>query len=535
MLSYSTLQTIIQLFRMIADILILWVLLYYTIKIVRNNSRTAQIFKGIILILIIRAVANFFGFKAVDWLAGVLVTYGFLAIIIIFQPEIRTILERLGKNTIFSRLSTLSGNERERLVEELVTATMNLSSNKVGALITLEQGHSLSDFVKTGTQMNSIVTADLLMTLFLPNTPLHDGAVIIQGDRIACASAYFPPTNMIVPTRFGARHRAAIGISEITDSFTIVVSEKSGRVSIAEEGKLIPVTQTELKVYLQKVILHDEEEVHLAESSKTIIPQAPVEEVGPEIIVDSTLPESKVPVKSKTNKPFTWASLLTPKPKPLKAEGVTEEGDRVKTVQEMPVIETPKVKVTEKSREEVVTQEKPMVVVPPVEVKEIKIEEVIIEVKPVIESPVVEAVIVEDKPEVEVPTVEEVSVEDKPKVKGGRKKKVVEEVMIEPLILDEPIPVQPKKVGIFGRLLRRKENVVLAENPVVVEEVKQEEVEVLVEKPKRARKKKTEPVTQNPETIEKIKKSPNVKLEFSVSDVSLLDDDFDSNSSKEGE
>ena len=98
MLNYTTQQTIIQMFRMFFDILILWVLLYYTIKIVRNNSRTAQIFKGIILILIIRAIANFFGFKAVDWLAGVLVTYGFLAIIIIFQPEIRSLLEKLGKS-----------------------------------------------------------------------------------------------------------------------------------------------------------------------------------------------------------------------------------------------------------------------------------------------------------------------------------------------------------------------------------------------------------------------------------------------------
>ena len=196
MFSYTTVQTIFQMLRMFFDILILWILLYYTIKIVRNNSRTAQIFKGIILILIIRAIANFFGFKAVDWLAGVLVTYGFLAIIIIFQPEIRSVLERLGKSSVFSRLNTLSSNERLKLVDEIVTATMNLSNNRIGALITLEQGHSLSDFIKTGTPMNSLVTSDLLQTIFVPTTPLHDGAVIIQGDRIACASAYFPPTNL---------------------------------------------------------------------------------------------------------------------------------------------------------------------------------------------------------------------------------------------------------------------------------------------------------------------------------------------------
>jgi len=270
MLNYTTQQTIIQMFRMFFDILILWVLLYYTIKIVRNNSRTAQIFKGIILILIIRAIANFFGFKAVDWLAGVLVTYGFLAIIIIFQPEIRSILEKLGKSSVFSRLNTLSVNERLKLVDELVNATMGCSNNKIGALITLEQGHSLSDFIKTGTSMNSIVTADLLQTIFMPTTPLHDGAVIIQGDRIACASAYFPPTNLEVPSRYGARHRAAIGISEITDSITIVVSEKSGRISIAEEGKLLVMTQQTLRTYLEQVILHDEEEVYHADPTKAV-------------------------------------------------------------------------------------------------------------------------------------------------------------------------------------------------------------------------------------------------------------------------
>ena len=270
MLNYTTQQTIIQMFRMFFDILILWVLLYYTIKIVRNNSRTAQIFKGIILILIIRAIANFFGFKAVDWLAGILVTYGFLAIIIIFQPEIRSLLEKLGKSSVFSRLNTLSVNERLRLVDELVNATMACSTGKVGALITLEQGHSLSDFIKTGTSMNSIVTADLLQTIFMPSTPLHDGAVIIQGDRIACASAYFPPTNLEVPSRYGARHRAAIGISEITDSITIVVSEKTGRISIAEEGKLLTMNQQSLRAYLEQVILQDEEEVFHTDPNKAI-------------------------------------------------------------------------------------------------------------------------------------------------------------------------------------------------------------------------------------------------------------------------
>lgn len=261
MISYTAIQTIVQLLRMVFDILILWILLYYTIKIVRNNSRTTQIFKGIVLILLIKASASFFGLTTVAWLAGIFVTWGFLAVIIIFQPEIRALLEKLGKSTIFSRISTLSGNERAKLLDTLVNATMQLSESQTGALITLEQGHSLSDYIKTGTLLNSIVTSELLTSIFVTSTPLHDGAVIIQGDRIACASAYFPPTNLDLPTRYGARHRAAIGISEITDSITIVVSEESGRVSIAEEGKLTTMTEETLRNYLEKIILHEETEV----------------------------------------------------------------------------------------------------------------------------------------------------------------------------------------------------------------------------------------------------------------------------------
>ncbi len=261
MLNYSTIQSVIQVLRMVFDIALMWVLIYYTIRLVRNNSRTIQIFKGIILVLFIRLFSTFFGLKTVAWLADMFVTWGFLAVIIIFQPEIRGLLERLGKSSVFSRISTLSGNEREHLVNELVDATMQLSATNTGALITLEQSHSLADFIKTGTPMNSVVTSELLCSIFVTSTPLHDGAVIIQGDKIACASAYFPPTNLEMPSRFGARHRAALGISEITDSITIVVSEETGKVSIAEEGKLIPMTEAKLREFLLRLILNEEIEI----------------------------------------------------------------------------------------------------------------------------------------------------------------------------------------------------------------------------------------------------------------------------------
>ena len=214
----------------IVDILVLWFLIYYALKFVRNNTRTVQIFKGIILILAAKFFANLFGLQAVGWLADMFVSWGFVAVIIIFQPEIRGILERLGKSNMFSKISTLSGNEKEHLVNEIVKSVMILSKDQTGALITLEQGQSLADYVSTGTVLNSIVTTELLTSIFVTSTPLHDGAVIIQGDRLACASAYFPPTSLDLPNRYGARHRAAIGISEITDSVTIVISEETGNI-----------------------------------------------------------------------------------------------------------------------------------------------------------------------------------------------------------------------------------------------------------------------------------------------------------------
>lgn len=263
MFNYATIQTVIQNLRMVFDIALMWILIYYIMKIVRNNSRTIQIFKGIIFVLVVKSLSTFFGFKTVEWMAEMFIQWGFLAIIIIFQPEIRSLLEKLGKSSVFTRISTLTGNEKEQLVDELILATTQLSEDKIGALITIEQSQSLIDYIRTGSPMNSIVTSDVIRSIFSTSTPIHDGAVIIQGDRISCASAYFPPTNLELPSRYGARHRAALGISEITDSITIVVSEETGRISIAEEGSLLPMNEEKLRAYLNKMIIEEEVEIDI--------------------------------------------------------------------------------------------------------------------------------------------------------------------------------------------------------------------------------------------------------------------------------
>ena len=254
-LNLMTFQSIVRALKVLIDFMIVWVLIYYLLKVVRNNSRTVQIFKGVILIILVRFIEYYLGLNVILSLADFVIQYGPLVFVIIFQQEIRGILERLGKSTVFSTLHSLSGNERERLINELVNATTTLSQRSIGALISLEQGHSLADYIKTGTPINSALTSDLLVSIFVPTTPLHDGAVIVQGDRIACASAYFPPTALDLPTRYGARHRAAIGISEISDSITLVVSEETGRYSIAYKGELkvydvIDSFKTDLQQYL---------------------------------------------------------------------------------------------------------------------------------------------------------------------------------------------------------------------------------------------------------------------------------------------
>lgn len=254
MFDYFTLNNLWTLVQLILDIIFVWAIVYYCLRIVKNNSRTIQIFKGVLLIILIRSVSSIVGLHTVANLANSLMSWGVIAIIIIFQPEIRNILEKIGKSNVFSHLSTLTINEREQLVDELSKACSDMAKSKTGALISIEQGHSLSDYIKTGTPMNSVVSSELLCSIFQYGTPLHDGAVIIQGVKIACAAAYFPPTTIDLPTSYGARHRAAVGISEITDSLTIIVSEESGNISLAEGGTLTTYTVAQLRKYLMEVV-----------------------------------------------------------------------------------------------------------------------------------------------------------------------------------------------------------------------------------------------------------------------------------------
>ena len=262
-----TIQNIWEVFRIVIDIAIMWFVLYYAMKAIRNNSRTIQIFKGIIAIIAINGLAKLLGLSTVTYFTDIFINWGLLACIIIFQPEIRALLEKIGKTNAFSRISSLLSNEKEKLVDQLFETAITLSKQRIGALIAIEQSQSMQDYIKTGIGVNAEVTKELLCSIFMTTTPLHDGAVIIQGDKVACASAYFPPTNVNLSSRYGARHRAALGISEVCDCLTIVVSEETSAISIAENGRIFTVDEQQLKEYLRRVICGDS--IAIDKTSKT--------------------------------------------------------------------------------------------------------------------------------------------------------------------------------------------------------------------------------------------------------------------------
>lgn len=232
-------DSILEICRKILDIAILWIIIYTILKNIKSNVKLSLLFKGILLIVIIKLLADYIGLVTVGLLLEYVIQWGPLALIIIFQPEIRNILEQIGKTQLLGRHKVLSVDERERLVYETITAVDNMRKAKIGALIVIERDVSLIEYINKSTNLYADITSELLVSIFFPNNPLHDGGVIIQGDKISCAGAVFPTSSSLkINKRLGTRHRAALGISEETDAIAIVVSEETGRVSIAIKGEL---------------------------------------------------------------------------------------------------------------------------------------------------------------------------------------------------------------------------------------------------------------------------------------------------------
>lgn len=213
--------------------------IFYKIYTLIKETRAEQLLKGIILIVLLIPISKFFNLTMLNWILTKTITIGLLSFIIIFQPEIRRALERLGRTAFNDKHILESDQEMEKVITEIANSIENLSNSKTGALIIIEQVTGLEDIVKTGTKIDAIVSAALLENIFVVNTPLHDGATIIRNDRIVSSGCFLPLTNnQDINKKLGTRHRSALGISENSDALIIVVSEETGTVSLAVNGNL---------------------------------------------------------------------------------------------------------------------------------------------------------------------------------------------------------------------------------------------------------------------------------------------------------
>ena len=218
--------------------------LLYNILVWIKDTRAWALLKGIIVIGVFTLIAFILNLRTILWIASKTINVGIIALVIIFQPELRRALEQLGRKKILTNIFKFEGEKDERFsnktINELIRATFDLAKEKTGALIVLEQDIILQEYEKTGIEIDAVVTSQLLINIFEHNTPLHDGAVIIRDNRVVAATCYLPLSdNMSLSKSLGTRHRAAVGISEVTDSFTIIISEETGAVSVAVGGELI--------------------------------------------------------------------------------------------------------------------------------------------------------------------------------------------------------------------------------------------------------------------------------------------------------
>lgn len=255
----------------VVEILLIAFFIYQFMLWVRN-TRAYSLLKGILIVLAFVAIAFILKMNTILWLVTNIGGYAITAILVIFQPELRKALEELGHKKVVSSLIPFDGGKKEtegcysdKTINEIVRACFEMGAVKTGALIVIEKESILTEYIRTGINIDSLISSQILINIFEHNTPLHDGAVIIRGDRIVAATCYLPLSdNMELSKNLGTRHRAAVGISEVSDSVTIVVSEETGRVSVASHGNL----KVGLDKEQLKAILVEEQNKKVIEKSK---------------------------------------------------------------------------------------------------------------------------------------------------------------------------------------------------------------------------------------------------------------------------
>ena len=237
--------------------LVAWILFYFTKAIA--GTKIMILVRGVLIFVLAQILANAIGLTTVSWLINQVITYGVIAAVVIFTPEIRTGLERLGRAT--DLFSTAPISSEEKMVQAFVKAVNYMSPRKIGALVAIQGSRTLQEYIATGIPLDADVSGELLINIFIPNTPLHDGAVIVRDNKIAVSCAYLPLTeNTGISKEFGTRHRAAIGLSEVSDALTFVVSEETGGISITLNGVFKhDLTLEEFEAELRKVLISDEQ------------------------------------------------------------------------------------------------------------------------------------------------------------------------------------------------------------------------------------------------------------------------------------
>lgn len=216
----------------VLDILLVWYLIYKLLMYARG-TQMMNLLKGVGIFLVAKSVSSVMGLQTVDWLLGQVLSWGVVAMIILFQPELRRALEILGRDLFKNRKN--KSNRSEKLINDIEKSVQYMSKRKIGALISIEGEDGLGEYISTGIPLDAEVSNQLLINIFIPNTPLHDGAVIISNYEIAAASCYLPLSeSTLIPKELGTRHRAAIGLSEVSDAFTIIVSEETGDISVVK-------------------------------------------------------------------------------------------------------------------------------------------------------------------------------------------------------------------------------------------------------------------------------------------------------------
>lgn len=225
--------------RSALDVIVVATVIYQLLMLIKG-TRAVQLLKGIIVLLVISYLADYLRLQTISWLLGKLWQMFLVALPVVFQPELRRALEQLGRGRFFTRHPLAIGVEAfQKTLEEIVRCTQVLSKNRIGALIVLERQTGVQDFIETGIKIDGMVSSEFLVNIFIPNTPLHDGAVIIRGDRVAAAGCFLPLSeSQAIQKELGTRHRAALGLTEVSDAVIVVVSEETGAISVAIEGGL---------------------------------------------------------------------------------------------------------------------------------------------------------------------------------------------------------------------------------------------------------------------------------------------------------